>query len=114
MVVLECWSFFQADPLVINQLFVALLLSLPVLTALCFAVIPRFWSGKTLSSWGRWILGWMGSTALALIVAFAVCVAWGLVLPYRTALASSSRTDSEIAEYNYLHFGYGRLSLSLW
>jgi len=106
-ILLEGWSFFQADPLVINQLFLALLLALPLWVALSLLLIPRFWSGKPHTHWGLWILKWMGSTALAFMAALTVYVTWGMVLPYRTALASSSHTDSQIAEYNYAHFGYG-------
>ena len=109
-ILLEGWSFFQADPLVINQLFLAFLLSLPLWVALSLLLIPRFWSGKPHTHWGLWIFKWVGSTALAFMAALTVYMAWGVVLPYRTTLASSPHIDSQIAEYNYAHFGYGSYS----
>jgi len=106
MILLETWSFFQSDPLVINQLFLVFLLSLPVLVAFYLAVAPRLWDIKIRAGMGYWVLRWIASTFLVLVVALTVYLAWGFVLPYRTALTSSTLTDTKIATYNYLHFGY--------
>ena len=90
MVLAVAWSLTRDDRLVINQIFLVVLMVIPL-----SAAAYSFFIVRARASWFRRLATWVGTVALGSIVAFGVFLASGILIPYNSTPV-----------YNYPHFHY--------